>query len=117
MNFGIRARGAFRLASPVKMPDASELPRFALPWAHNLKAAGSNPAPATKKRKYISCLEPDVNRRVFAFAILVNTWSTFDEPPSTGLFAFGGQGSLQINGNPGWGTASSPVLADGGRST
>ena len=51
---------------------------------HNLKAAGSNPAPATKFHKDIRCLEPDVNRRVFAFGILVNTWSTFSEAPLRG---------------------------------
>ena len=52
--------------------------------AHNLKAAGSNPAPATKNRKHISELEPDMNSRVFACAILVNAWSTFDESPYAG---------------------------------
>ena len=52
--------------------------------AHNLKAAGSNPAPATKFLTYIKRLEPDVNRRVFALRILVNTWSTFDQSPIDG---------------------------------
>ncbi len=47
--------------------------------AHNLKVTGSNPVPATKSNNDISMLEPDVNRRVCAFGILVNTWSTFDE--------------------------------------
>ena len=51
---------------------------------HNLKAAGSNPAPATKLLKHIRCLEPDVNRRVFGVPVLVNTWSTFCEPPIDG---------------------------------
>ena len=51
---------------------------------HNLKVAGSNPAPATKTNKDISTLEPDANRRVFALRILVNTWSTFDEAPIDG---------------------------------
>ena len=52
---------------------------------HNLKAAGSNPAPATKNLKNIRRLESDLNRRVFAFEILVNTWSTFAEAPFDGL--------------------------------
>ena len=34
---------------------------------------------ATKIIRVIRCLEPDVNRRVFGFEILVNTWSTFCE--------------------------------------
>ncbi len=44
--------------------------------AHNLKAAGSNPAPATKNGKYIRCLEPDLNRRVFGVPVYINATST-----------------------------------------
>jgi hypothetical protein len=49
--------------------------------AHNLKVTGSNPVPATKNKKHISELEPDLISRVFACAIVVNAWSTFDESP------------------------------------
>ena len=45
--------------------------------AHNLKAAGSNPAPATKKLQYIRYLEPDLNSRVLCVAFHVNAMSTF----------------------------------------
>ena len=44
--------------------------------AHNLKAAGSNPAPATKILKDIKGLEPDVFRRVFGFPVYINATST-----------------------------------------
>ena len=49
--------------------------------AHNLKVVGSNPTPATKLLNDIKRLEPDLNSRVFACAILVNALSTFDESP------------------------------------
>jgi hypothetical protein len=49
--------------------------------AHNLKAAGSNPAPATKFLLYINDFKAEQNARLLLFGILVNTWSTFDEPP------------------------------------
>ena len=44
--------------------------------AHNLKVAGSNPAPATKKSQDISKLEPDVNRRVIGVPLYINATST-----------------------------------------
>ena len=43
---------------------------------HNLKAAGSNPAPATKSRNDIRWLEPDVNRRAFGVPVYINATST-----------------------------------------
>ena len=49
--------------------------------AHNLKVVGSNPTPATKLFCKIRYIEPDLNSRVFACAILVNALSTFDESP------------------------------------
>jgi dihydroxy-acid dehydratase len=49
--------------------------------AHNLKAAGSNPAPATKLLQDIKDIEPDLNSRDLLFEILVNAWSTFGESP------------------------------------
>jgi hypothetical protein len=51
---------------------------------HNLKAAGSNPAPATKKSRIISDFKAGHNARLLSFQILVNTWSTFYEPPIDG---------------------------------
>ncbi|MFA9197801.1 MAG: hypothetical protein ACEQSM_09455, partial [Aliarcobacter sp.] len=44
---------------------------------HNLKAAGSNPAPATKKLRLIKDFKAEQNARLLSFQILVNTWSTF----------------------------------------
>jgi hypothetical protein len=44
---------------------------------HNLKAAGSNPAPATKLSQHINCLDPDLNSRALSFAFCVNAMSTF----------------------------------------
>ncbi len=35
--------------------------------------------PATKNTKHIKEIEPDLNSRIFAFEILVNAVSTFDE--------------------------------------
>ncbi|WP_205914650.1 hypothetical protein, partial [Rhodobacter sp. SY28-1] len=52
--------------------------------AHNLKAAGSNPAPATKIYKNIKDFKAEHNARLLSFQILVNTWSTFYEAPYTG---------------------------------
>ena len=52
--------------------------------AHNLKAAGSNPAPATKISLDIKDFKADQNARLSRFQILVNTWSTFTEPPFEG---------------------------------
>ena len=49
--------------------------------AHNLKAAGSNPAPATKKVNTIKDFKAEHNARLYSLQILVNTWSTFYEPP------------------------------------
>ena len=49
--------------------------------AHNLKAAGSNPAPATKNTSLIKDFKAEHNARLLSFQILVNTWSTFFEPP------------------------------------
>ena len=51
---------------------------------HNLKAAGSNPAPATKKANTIKDLKAEYNARLYSFQILVNTWSTFTEAPIEG---------------------------------
>ena len=52
--------------------------------AHNLKAAGSNPAPATKKSNTIKDFKAERFARLSSFQILVNTWSTFYEPPIDG---------------------------------
>ncbi|MFM7446191.1 MAG: hypothetical protein ACKO2N_20235, partial [Tabrizicola sp.] len=49
-----------------------------------LKAAGSNPAPATKISRKIKDLKAEKNARLLSFHILVNTWSTFCEPPIEG---------------------------------
>jgi hypothetical protein len=59
---------------------------------HNLKVAGSNPAPATKKSRNIKDFKAEHNARLLSFQILVNTWSTFEEAPlKSGPFcAFGG---------------------------
>ncbi len=43
---------------------------------HNLKAAGSNPAPATSFSRYNKRLEPDVNRRAFGVPTYINATST-----------------------------------------
>ena len=43
---------------------------------HNLKAAGSNPAPATKMIRKIKDFKAELNARLYSFQILVNTWST-----------------------------------------
>ncbi len=51
---------------------------------HNLKAAGSNPAPATKNTRLIKDFKAEHNARLYSFQILVNTWSTFDEAPTDG---------------------------------
>jgi hypothetical protein len=51
---------------------------------HNLKAAGSNPAPATRITSVIKDFKAELNARHSAFQILVNTWSTFIEPPIDG---------------------------------
>ncbi|WP_211195448.1 hypothetical protein, partial [Tabrizicola sp. YIM 78059] len=40
------------------------------------KAAGSNPAPATKILKLIRRLEPDANRRAFGVPLYINATST-----------------------------------------
>ena len=53
--------------------------------AHNLKAAGSNPAPATKKSNTIKDLKAEHNARRHSLQILVNTWSTFIESPIEGV--------------------------------
>ena len=45
--------------------------------AHNLKAAGSNPAPATKKLRQNKHLEPDLNSQALSFEKRVNAVSTF----------------------------------------
>ena len=52
--------------------------------AHNLKAAGSNPAPATKFLRLIKDFKAEQNARLLSFQILVNTWSTFIEAPFDG---------------------------------
>ena len=52
--------------------------------AHNLKAAGSNPAPATKYSSLIKDFKAELNARLLSFQILVNTWSTFYEAPLHG---------------------------------
>ncbi|MES2146125.1 MAG: hypothetical protein V4516_17665, partial [Pseudomonadota bacterium] len=49
--------------------------------AHNLKAAGSNPAPATKIFRKIKDFKAERFARLLSFQILVNTWSTFYEAP------------------------------------
>jgi hypothetical protein len=51
---------------------------------HNLKAAGSNPAPATKFTSIIEDFKAEQNARLLSFQILVNTWSTFYEAPLRG---------------------------------
>ena len=51
---------------------------------HNLKAAGSNPAPATKKLHLIKDLKAEQTARLLSLQILVNTWSTFVEAPYAG---------------------------------
>nr|WP_124258157.1 hypothetical protein [Cereibacter sphaeroides] len=48
--------------------------------AHNLKAAGSNPAPATKNSE-LEDFKAERNARLLSFQILLNTWSTFDQSP------------------------------------
>ena len=65
--------------------------RVSFDTAHNLKAAGSNPAPATNSLNDIRCLEPDLNSRVFACPKQLNATSTFDESPlkSGGLLRLG----------------------------
>ena len=52
--------------------------------AHNLKVAGSNPAPATRISNSIKDFKAEHNPRLSRFQILVNTWSTFCEPPFEG---------------------------------
>ena len=61
---------------------------------HNLKAAGSNPAPATKILKYIRRLEPDVNRQVFGVPLYINATSTLHQKSrsSTDNHAVAGSG-------------------------
>ena len=49
--------------------------------AHNLKAAGSNPAPATKVKSDIKRLEPDRNTGELQARFYLNATSTFDKPP------------------------------------
>ena len=44
--------------------------------AHNLKAAGSNPAPATKKYKHIKDFKAEQNARLSAFVVYINATST-----------------------------------------
>jgi hypothetical protein len=51
---------------------------------HNLKAAGSNPAPATKSSRKTKDLEPDASRRVFDVTVYINATSI----PSN-MMAFG----------------------------
>ncbi|MCU0733696.1 MAG: hypothetical protein MUE84_19205, partial [Hyphomonas sp.] len=51
---------------------------------HNLKAAGSNPAPATILSNTIKDFKAEHNARLLSFQILVNTWSTFYEAPFDG---------------------------------
>ena len=50
---------------------------FAVGQAHNLKAAGSNPAPATKNTRLIKDFKAEHNARLLSFQTLVNAWSTF----------------------------------------
>ena len=52
--------------------------------AHNLKVVGSNPTPATKYTRLIKDFKAEHNARFLSFQILVNTWSTFYEPPIDG---------------------------------
>ena len=52
--------------------------------AHNLKVTGSNPVPATKILLHIKDFKAERNARLLSFQILVNTWSTFCEPPIDG---------------------------------
>ena len=80
--------------SPPDLKRDSSLKRYQNPgagWsspvarqAHNLKAAGSNPAPATKFTSLIKDLKAERNAWLFRFQILVNTWSTFTEAPIEG---------------------------------
>ena len=44
----------------------------------------ANPAPATKILRYIKDFKAELNARLSSFQILVNTWSTFYEPPIDG---------------------------------
>ena len=50
--------------------------RVAFDTTHNLKVAGSNPAPATKKSKHIRSLESDANRRVIGAPLYMNATAT-----------------------------------------
>ena len=58
--------------------------RVSFDTTHNLKAAGSNPAPATKSNNVIKDFKAEQNARLLLFQILVNTWSTFTEAPIEG---------------------------------
>jgi hypothetical protein len=49
--------------------------------AHNLKAAGSNPAPATKIPKHINGLNVECFTCVRRMPFYINATSTFDESP------------------------------------
>jgi len=44
--------------------------------AHNLKAAGSNPAPATKISSLIKDFKAERNARLLSFAVYINATST-----------------------------------------
>ena len=44
----------------------------------------ANPAPATKNTRLIKDFKAEHNARLLSFQILVNTWSTFYEPPIDG---------------------------------
>ena len=44
----------------------------------------ANPVPATRKIRLIKDFKAELNARLLSFQILVNTWSTFDEPPFAG---------------------------------
>jgi hypothetical protein len=48
---------------------------------HNLKAAGSNPAPATKNFRDIKSLDADRNTGDIVPQLYINATSTFDESP------------------------------------
>lgn len=51
--------------------------------AHNLKAAGSNPAPATKISSLIKDFQAEQNARLLSFAVYINATSTRQQKNST----------------------------------
>ena len=58
--------------------------RISFDMTHNLKVVGSNPTPATKIIRLIKDFKAELNARLSSLQILVNTWSTFYEPPIEG---------------------------------